>query len=211
MTSHTSKILRIVLVGDADVGKSSICQALKGNAHEHGPNLTIGAEFSTTITSHNVRFELWDTAGQERYRSLVPMYLRRADIYLLVFDLSRRSSFESIDDWLDLIRQHKHPVILVGNKLDLRPPEPDSNEDKYSLFLPRSRFVSDAEGSTKADHLGVPLFHASATKNTGIEELKTHLETYASPLPESQASEPCDSFGVSGDSCALGGKPAGCW
>ena len=193
MTSQTSKILRIVLVGDADVGKTAICGALKGKAHEHRLISTIGAEFSTTVTGHNVRFELWDTAGQERYRSLVPMYLRQADIYLLVFDISRRSSFESIDDWLDLIREHERPVILVGNKLDLRPSESDSNEDNYSLFQPMSRYVSDAEGFIKAEHHRVPLFHTSATKNTGIEELKTHIETYATPVPESHGSELHDS------------------
>ena len=69
-----------------------------------------------------VRAQIWDTAGQERYRAITNTYYRQAIGVLLVYDISRRSSFESIEKWLNEVRDHadqKIEIILVGNKNDL--------------------------------------------------------------------------------------------
>eukprot|EP00806_Schmidingerella_arcuata_P006909 Macronucleus_7307.p1 GENE.Macronucleus_7307~~Macronucleus_7307.p1 ORF type:complete len:139 (+),score=7.50 Macronucleus_7307:1-417(+) len=88
-------------------------------------NSTIGVEFAT----HNVKIEdvliraqIWDTAGQERYRAITNTYYRQAIGVLLVYDISRRPTFESIGKWLQEVRDHadeKVAIILVGNKSDL--------------------------------------------------------------------------------------------
>ena len=88
-----------------------------------------------------VRAQIWDTAGQERYRAITNTYYRQAIGVLLVYDISRRSSFESIDKWLNEVRDHadeKVEIILVGNKSDLG----------------NRRQVSQAEGQRYADDQG---------------------------------------------------------
>ena len=85
-----------------------------------------------------VRAQIWDTAGQERYRAITNTYYRQAIGVLLVYDISKRASFESLDKWLSEVRDHgdeKVEVILIGNKSDL--------ENK--------RQVSKAEGQKYAD------------------------------------------------------------
>lgn len=69
-----------------------------------------------------VRAQIWDTAGQERYRAITNTYYRQAIGVLLVYDISKRTSFESLDKWLQEVRDHadeKVEIILVGNKSDL--------------------------------------------------------------------------------------------
>ena len=88
-----------------------------------------------------IRAQIWDTAGQERYRAITNTYYRQAIGVLLVYDISRRSSFESIDKWLNEVRDHadeKVEIILVGNKSDLG----------------NRRQVSQAEGQRYADDQG---------------------------------------------------------
>ena len=187
--------IRVVLIGDTEVGKSTLCRAIKGNLDlvpasvlaSVKPNSTIGAEFSTSITNNETRFELWDTAGQERYRALVPLYLRQADIFLLLFDVSERTSFNSIDGWIDLVQQRKEssnavPILLVANKIDLRP-DASQNSQNNDLFKPRSYYVHDIEATNKAQEHHVPLFCTSAITGIGIDKLKQTLETYAYPTP----------------------------
>jgi small GTP-binding protein len=211
MSDHIVRTIRVVLIGDTAVGKSTLCQALKGNVDEYMiPNSTIGAEFSTMITDQNIQFELWDTAGQEKYRSLVPLYFRKADIFLLMFDVTQRTSFDSIDSWLDLLQRYTNatlPIVLVGNKIDIRLRLESSPIDlidantidhpladcyclsDYNLFQPKYEYISDNEATLKAQYHQIPLFCTSATREMGIDQLKNHLETYARPILESQKSE----------------------
>lgn len=68
------------------------------------------------------RLQLWDTAGQEKYKSLVPAYLRDANCGILVFEIPRKESFDSLRAWLALFREHapsKTPILLLANKSDL--------------------------------------------------------------------------------------------
>lgn len=87
--------------------------------------MTIGMEFATQsvqVDNSFVRAQIWDTAGQERYRAITNTYYRQAIGVLLVYDISKRSSFENLDKWLNEVRDHadeKVEIILVGNKSDL--------------------------------------------------------------------------------------------
>ena len=67
--------------------------------------------------------DIWDTAGQEKYRSLLTLYYKNSDVILMVFDLSRPETFETVDFWAGQIEENcetKPSVILIGNKYDLR-------------------------------------------------------------------------------------------
>ena len=87
---------------------------------------TIGVEFATRQIQHDgktIEAQVWDTAGQERYRAITAAYYRGAIGALLVYDITKRQSFENCERWLRELRAHADPSIvamLVGNKCDLR-------------------------------------------------------------------------------------------
>nr|KAG5690775.1 hypothetical protein BaRGS_013065 [Batillaria attramentaria] len=117
---------KVVLAGDAAVGKSSfIVRLCKG---KFVPNLssTLGVDFQNKVLDvdgHTVALQLWDTAGQERFRSIAKSYFRRADGVLLLYDCTYERSFLNVREWLDAIEDSspkKIPIMLVGNKIDQR-------------------------------------------------------------------------------------------
>ena len=113
---------KVVFVGDAGVGKTSIINAQFGIADELKP--TIGATMATTsIETHGsiVNLTVWDTAGHDTYRSLVPIYVRGAQLAVLVFDRTNETSFQHLDDWLSYIHKETSDVLclVVANKSDL--------------------------------------------------------------------------------------------
>ncbi|KAM0686645.1 hypothetical protein COBT_002130 [Conglomerata obtusa] len=118
---------KLVVLGYYSVGKSSlVMNYVKG---EFNPNeeSTIGAAFLTkTIFSkgNNIKFEIWDTAGQERYNSLIPMYYRGAQVALVVYDITKRESFNTAKKWIEELTIEKPSdflKVLIGNKIDLEP------------------------------------------------------------------------------------------
>ena len=119
--------LKLVLVGDSAVGKSSLILRYVRDSFNEREDSTIGACFFTRtveLDDARVRFEIWDTAGQERYHSLAPMYYRGADAILVVYDISSEKSFEGAKNWVWEIEQKacnpdKITIALLGNKADL--------------------------------------------------------------------------------------------
>jgi small GTP-binding protein len=117
--------IKIVLLGDMNVGKTSFIIKYITGKFKQDNNSTLGASFFShkiEIDDEEHMLEIWDTAGQERYRSLAPMYFRNSDIALLFFDLSNLNTYFSIDYWkTELIRYGPRNLIqiIVGNKLDL--------------------------------------------------------------------------------------------
>jgi len=108
------------MLGCATVGKTSIVNRVVRNRFDIYEHYTIGAAYSQLqLPKQNV--EIWDTAGQERYLSLAPMYYHKANIVLLVYDLTNPSSVDRLSYYLDMIHEYDaHPYcIVVGNKYDL--------------------------------------------------------------------------------------------
>lgn len=119
-------VLRIVLVGEAVVGKTSLCDALSLGKTLSSYQATIGVDFSisdiTTLDGKKIKCQLWDTAGCERFRSITKSYYRLAGIIILMFDLSKRESFSDLYYWIEEIRKHGNEetkILLIGNKSDL--------------------------------------------------------------------------------------------
>jgi len=111
---------KVVFIGDATVGKTSISQRLTRNIFIQATS-TIGSSFST-LQHENIKFDIWDTAGQERFCSLVPCYYRDANIIILVFDLTNLDTIARVHKYMDEISSMNkcdHRFIIVGNKSDL--------------------------------------------------------------------------------------------
>ncbi|KAI5622023.1 ras and EF-hand domain-containing protein [Silurus asotus] len=127
VTAHASaKTYKIVLAGDAAVGKSSFLLRLCKNEFKGITSTTLGVDFQMkTLVVDGVPtvLQLWDTAGQERFKSIAKSYFRRADGVLLLYDVTCERSFLNVREWVDTIEdvsQYKIPIMLVGNKTDLR-------------------------------------------------------------------------------------------
>lgn len=119
-------LFKVVLIGDSGVGKSNLLSRFTRDEFNLESKSTIGVEFATksvTVENKVVKAQIWDTAGQERYRAITSAYYRGAVGALLVYDLSKRTTFDNLEKWLMELRDHASPdiaITLVGNKSDLR-------------------------------------------------------------------------------------------
>lgn len=118
--------IKVTLVGDASVGKSTFLQTYINGKYPVLTNATIGAEYRGTIYNYDdklFKIDIWDTAGQETFRSLTPMYYRSSRAILLFFDLTNQKSFENLNIWLNTIQDNISTdnafIILIGTKTDL--------------------------------------------------------------------------------------------
>ncbi|KAK2839223.1 hypothetical protein FQN49_006352 [Arthroderma sp. PD_2] len=120
-----SSSVKLVLLGEAAVGKSSLVLRFVNNDFQENKEPTIGAAFLTqkcSLPTRTIKFEIWDTAGQERFASLAPMYYRNAQAALVVYDLTKPSSLIKAKHWVAELQRQASPgivIALVGNKLDL--------------------------------------------------------------------------------------------
>ncbi|XP_078392269.1 ras-related protein Rab-11A-like [Cetorhinus maximus] len=120
-----SFVFKVVLIGESGVGKSNLLSRFTRNEFNHDSRTTIGVEFSTRsviVEGVTVKTQIWDTAGLERYRAITSAYYRGAVGALLVYDIAKHLTYESVERWLNELLDHadnKLVVMLVGNKTDL--------------------------------------------------------------------------------------------
>ena len=128
MSNKNYIIKKIILVGDAGVGKSSLFLKYDSNKFLDNYNATIGVDYifkniEKEDKNVNLRLQIYDTAGQERYRSLIPNYIKNSDGIFLIFDLTKKQTFNDLGKWLELIEEQKkidkNNLIILGNKFDL--------------------------------------------------------------------------------------------
>ena len=116
---------KLIIIGDAGVGKSSLLKRAVKNIFEDNYQATIGFEFLLMhfqVNDLKIKFQIWDTCGQEMYRSLVQGFYHNTSLALLVYDINKITTFENLDNWLKDLKQHTEqdlPVFVVGNKNDL--------------------------------------------------------------------------------------------
>jgi Ras-related protein Rab-11A len=107
-------LFKIVLIGDSAVGKSNLLARFARNEFYPSSKSTIGVEFQTQkmdINGKEIKAQIWDTAGQERFRAVTSAYYRGAVGALLVYDISRRQTFDSIGKWLNELHSKFHNNI----------------------------------------------------------------------------------------------------
>ncbi|KAJ6432586.1 RAS-RELATED PROTEIN RAB11C-LIKE [Salix viminalis] len=132
-------LFKIVLIGDSGVGKSNILSRFTRNEFCLDSKSTIGVEFATRtlqVEGKTVKAQIWDTAGQERYRAITSAYYRGAVGALLVYDITKRQTFDNVRRWLRELRDHADSnivIMLAGNKSDLNHLRSVSTEDAQML------------------------------------------------------------------------------
>jgi len=152
---------KMIFVGDQGTGKTCILNRFATNQFDEQYQTTIGLDFQSknvSIHDQDVRLLLYDTAGQEKFRSLIPMYIRESNIILLVYDITRKESFDNIPKWFtDVlnIKSNEAIYVLVGNKIDLKD----------------QRKVSYNEGKKLADEKNIIFEEVSAKTGENFEEL----------------------------------------
>ena len=122
----TDFLLKIALIGDASTGKTSLSRCFINGPLKNEVNyqITVGLDFFTKIIecgNYLIKLQLWDTAGQERYQSLTSGYLKGVHGCIIVFDVTKRYTFEKIKSWINLFSEfnnYNKNIIIVGNKID---------------------------------------------------------------------------------------------
>ncbi|XP_073013901.1 ras-related protein RABA5e-like [Typha latifolia] len=153
-------LFKVVIIGDSAVGKSNLLSRYARNEFNLHSKATIGVEFQTQsmeIDGKEVKAQIWDTAGQERFRAVTSAYYRGAVGALVVYDISRRTTFDSVSRWLQELSTHSETTIarmLVGNKCDLG----------------NIRDVSVEEGKNLAEAEGLFFIETSALDSTNVKK-----------------------------------------
>jgi len=164
MASRKKVLLKVIILGDSGVGKTSLMNQyvyMKFNARVKA---TIGADFLTkevTVDDRLVTMQIWDTAGQERFQSLGVAFYRGADSCVLVFDVLQPKTFDNLDSWRDefLIQAgprdpDNFPFVVLGNKIDV---------DARVVAQKRAHAWCQAKGN-------IPYFETSAKEAINVEQ-----------------------------------------
>ncbi|KAM9327144.1 ras-related protein Rab-43 [Gastrophryne carolinensis] len=118
-------LFKIVLIGDAGVGKTCMVQRFKNGIFVERQGNTIGVDFTMKtleIQGKRVKLQIWDTAGQERFRTITQSYYRSANGAIIAYDISKKKSFESVPRWIEDVQKYAGSNIvqlLIGNKSDM--------------------------------------------------------------------------------------------
>jgi small GTP-binding protein len=171
--------IKVVLLGSASVGKSSLLMRLVKDAFYETMLETVGASFAV-YQSPEARFEIWDTAGQERYAPISRLYYGNANIIILVFDISDTTSWKRINELLYEVRQYNRTghFIIVGNKMDLRNKAPFYKWIHPSLTEFESNIIYvSAKTAMNMDRLKERLHHYSRSivpkPDDGVVDVET--------------------------------------
>ena len=153
-------IFKVLLLGNSDVGKSSLLLRFVDSVWNESFVPTIGVDFKVKtldIGEKRVKMQIWDTAGQERFRNVVATYFRGSNGILLIYDITSRESFKNLESWLIEIEKNASEnvlKILIGNKNDLE------NE----------RVISKEEGQDFANRYSMQFIETSAKMDTNVSE-----------------------------------------
>ena len=160
-------LYKILILGDSFVGKTNMLKRFLHDEFDLNTKETVGVEFgSKNFVMENkkdiVKAQIWDTAGQERYRSVTKAYYKGGKGALLVYDITRKSTFENIDGWIVDLKNNGDKdmmIVLIGNKSDL--------EEK--------REVSKEQAQEKAEQYNIAFLETSAKSGDNINKAFTEL------------------------------------
>jgi Ras-related protein Rab-1A len=198
-------LCRVIITGDAGVGKSSLMVRFSDDQFSDGHITTIGVDFRTKLVTdvggHHVKVQIWDTAGQERYRSIVSSYYRGAHAVIVVYDVTNRDSFDSLQRWLSDARRYAQEgttFVIVGNKQDSADQVMAVSEEDARKFAAENDtefMLTSAKSNTHVDEL----FHAIVRQYLDL----TSLRKTQQPQAHVDVTAPQTSSGYMSCGCSL--------
>ena len=169
-------LLKVVIIGDSGVGKTNLLSRFSSNMFEENTRNTIGVDFSThdiQINNKTVKVQFWDTAGQEKYRALSSAYYKNAHGAVIVYDITRKETFDSLNNWLAELREHSVKdiqIIILGNKSDLEAQRKVTIDDGRKLAQQQGLFFMETSAKLNGDDCVGKSFHVL------LEEIITKME-----------------------------------
>jgi len=151
-------LFKLILIGDSSVGKSNILSKYLKNEFDENSRATVGVEFGTKnilINGKKIKIQIWDTAGEERYRSITSAYYKGAKGAFIVYDITRKTTFDNIDKWISDLKLNGDKnicIIILGNKSDLI----------------EQRQVQEKDGMKKAEMFKTAFLETSALNGDNI-------------------------------------------
>ena len=159
---NINNYVKIILLGESHVGKTSLISAFNGDKFEEDIISTICfSSIKKDITINNIKYivEIWDTAGQERYRSVNQLFIKGSQIVIFVYDITNKDSFSKLSFWVNYVRDLLSIDVVygvVGNKMDLF--------EKYE----NDKLVDGEEGRNFAEKIGALFTETSCKENPKV-------------------------------------------
>ena len=154
-------LIPLMLLGDCQVGKTSLIARITGNEFDESLLTTIGKSshtYEVELHGYNLKMKIWDTAGQERFKSMSVNVIKNAEGLLLTYSITSRESFNNLESWLKQLNDAKDiskiPIVIVGNKSDLE----------------KLRIVKYEEGKEFADKHNYHFYEVSAKTGQNVKE-----------------------------------------
>jgi len=211
MMASKKVLLKIIILGESGVGKTALLHKYVMNKFIEEHKATIGADFLTkdiSIGDKLITLQIWDTAGQERFQSLGNAFYRGADACVLVYDLTKKETFDKIDEWKSNFLEQsgteypdKFPFLLLGNKYDLSSNQrnvqmqiaKDYAQQNNMIFYETSavnghnieqaiRDISDAASEMDS----APIFNTEVIKHEDLEDFDDNDDTNGANANESK-------------------------
>ena len=163
--SDFETLIKLAIIGDSGVGKSNFLFKFIENKFSPLHVATVGFDYKSKVcilpqSKKKVKLQIWDTAGQEKYMSINKNLFQRVQGIILMYDLTKRDTFERLPIWLNIIKQMtcEIPIILVANKLD-----EENNEET-------GRIIDSSEGEAFAKENDFQFLEASGMDGTNVEK-----------------------------------------
>ncbi|CCH58508.1 hypothetical protein TBLA_0A07180 [Henningerozyma blattae CBS 6284] len=206
MSTRKKQILKVIILGDSGVGKTSLMHRYVNDKYSQQYKATIGADFLTKEVAIDndttATMQVWDTAGQERFQSLGVAFYRGADCCVLVYDVTNPKSFENIKSWRDEFLIHANvsspetfPFVILGNKVDTK-------DSKKSVTLKAAQELSKSLGN-------IPLFQTSAKNSINVDSAFEEIARGALEQNKADADAYEDDFNDA-INIQLDGEPSSC-
>ena len=164
--SSNAYMIKLVLIGDAAVGKTSIRQRYLGHGFQREHLTTLGADFAAItkeVDEYQIKYQIWDLAGQPMFKNVRPRFFKGCFGALAVFDITRRDTFLNLSNWIEELYQFSGrgvvPIIILANKMDL--------EDELQVTKEEAEeFVEELNKKTK--ELSIENFFLATSAKTGL-------------------------------------------
>jgi small GTP-binding protein len=158
-------LLKFVIIGDSGVGKTNLISRFTSDHFEENTTNTIGVDFSAKdlkIDNKWIKVQFWDTAGQEKYKALASSYYKNALGAFIVYDITRRETFDKVGSWIDELKKYCDQdidIMLLGNKSDLENKRQVNKEEAKKFSESKGLFFMEISAKKNEDSCVIKAFN----------------------------------------------------